>query len=646
MLLCVGVSRLVSLSRSAIVGASWSHQRVRVLDSISFVSLRTPMSNIEPDTQADSPAVEAYQVVARRYRPQTFDQLIGQEHVAGALKQAISTGRIGHAYLFTGARGVGKTSAARVLAKALNCVNGPTIEPCNQCEVCHSVTSGEDVDTIEIDAASNTGVDNIRDLRQNASVKASRCRYKIYIIDEVHMLSKSAFNALLKTLEEPPEHVKFIFATTEPDKIPITILSRCQRFDFAGIEATSIAGRLGQIAAAEGVEIDEEALAVLSIRAAGSMRDSQSLLEQLLAVAGNKITAQEVYTLLGIAPGERMGRMVEALVARDAAAALANLDEAIVGGADVGQTIDQLLGYFRDIMAVVVGCDTNQLRFVLPSQYSQAADLGAKLDVHTVLAMIQVLDQTASRMRGSLHTRTLAEMALVRIAHLDDLDNLADVVAELRSATPPAASAGVKKNGSQAGNVAVPRPTSTQTPPTPSSSSQPGVITAAQSVASEDPSASHRVDPPASTTPTAPVALTSEAVKAAWKQLTAGMDGLLASQAEQAREVCLAGADSVVVRFAPDDQFSKDMCESPANRSELERSLSEHLGGTIALRFEIDRVGAPTTVAKPRVPRKVVSRRQMQSEIAERPFVARAMELFAADISKLKVTPPRDPNRS
>lgn len=590
----------------------------------------SPSQTEAQPTQGAPQRAEAYQVVARRYRPQTFDQLIGQEHVAKALKQAISTGRVGHAYLFTGARGVGKTSAARVLAKALNCVGGPTPEPCNQCEVCRAISAGEDVDTIEIDAASNTGVDNIRDLRQNASVKASRCRSKIYIVDEVHMLSKSAFNALLKTLEEPPEHVKFIFATTEPDRIPITILSRCQRFDFAGIESTSIANRLAQIAAAEGVEIDDEALAVLSIRAAGSMRDSQSLLEQLLAVAGKRITADEVYTLLGIAPGERVSQLVESIVARDAAQALAQLDEALSGGADVGQIVDQLLGYFRDVMAMVVGCDTSQLRYVLPSQYDKTRELGTQLGVHTVLAMIQVLDQTAARMRGSLHTRTLAEMALVRLAHLDDLDELAAAVAQLRASEPE--SADVKKNGSP------PAPAPRRVPPAPAEPPSPRPTSPANSRSDTV----ERVDPPAAAPPT-PVSLTTAVVKRAWGQATANLEGLLASQAEQAHDVRLADDGSVVVSFAADHHFSKDMCEQPTNRQELERSLGAEVGGPVSLKFEIDRsaqVAAEDAPPKPRA----TSKRQLQAEVAERPFVARAMELFAADASKLRVSPPRGPS--
>ncbi len=242
---------------------------------------------LPPHLSAEVETTQAprYVVVARRYRPQTFEELLGQEHVARALSNAITTNRVGHAYLFTGARGVGKTSAARILAKALNCERGPAPVPCNRCDICESISSGDDVDVLEIDGASNRGIDEIRQLRQNANVRPSRERFKIYIIDEVHMLTREAFNALLKTLEEPPGHVKFIFCTTEPGKIPITILSRCQRFDFAGIRSVLIVQRLRQIVESEKVAAEPEALEIIARRANGSMRDSQSLLEQLLAFA-------------------------------------------------------------------------------------------------------------------------------------------------------------------------------------------------------------------------------------------------------------------------------------------------------------------------------------------------------------------------
>jgi DNA polymerase-3 subunit gamma/tau len=258
------------------------------------------------------------------------------------------------------------------------------------------------------------------------------------------MLSKPAFNALLKTLEEPPEHVKFIFATTEPHKIPITILSRCQRFDFAGIRASQIQARLTQIAAAEGVEVEPEAVQILASRAAGSMRDSQSLLEQLLAAANGRITAQDVTRLLGIAPAERLTGLVRQLVQRNAGAALSELEAAIDSGVEVGQLLDQLVGFFRDVMAAAVGCSADQMLYALPSQAAEVAKLGRELGLETILAIIQILDQTAARMRLSMHGRTLVEMAVVRICHLDDLDELATLVAEFRGAAGglPAAHAG------------------------------------------------------------------------------------------------------------------------------------------------------------------------------------------------------------
>lgn len=587
------------------------------------------MSDSELRDQHHESSAAGYTVVARRYRPQTFDELIGQEHVARALKQAISGGRVGHAYLFTGARGVGKTSAARVLAKALNCVQGPTPTPCNECDVCLSVTSGDDVDVIEIDGASNRQIDDIRQLRQNVAVRPSRVPYKVYIIDEVHMLTKEAFNALLKTLEEPPEHVKFIFATTDPEKVPITILSRCQRFDFAGIDAAAIEARLAQIAAAEGVEIDGEALAVLARRAAGSMRDSQSLLEQLLAAAGQRITAEEVYSLLGIAPGERVKHLIDAITTHDAAAALAQLDEAVAGGADVGQIVDQLVGYLRDVMAVVVGCDASQLRYVLPSQHNAVLTLGNELGLHTVLAMIQILDQTAARMRVSVHARTLVEMAVVRMAHLDDLDDLAQAVAELRSSAP-AAARGLKKNAEPTARLA-------RAPLRPVAAS-PRVPANPSAVA---PAQVRPPDGPPATSTASVSSLDQPALDAAWNSVVSGLEGLLSSHADAARDVRLSGDGVAIVRFDPSHIMSKEQCEVPANLTLLQESLARQVGQPISLRFEIDTAAAPATAAVP-PPRRAMSRRQQQAEVAERPFVARAMELFAADPSTLRVTVPAD----
>jgi len=382
-----------------------------------------------------------YQVVARRYRPQRFADLVGQEHVAKGLSGAIESGRIGHAYLFTGARGVGKTSAARIYAKALECERGPAAEPCNACDSCRAIAAGQDVDVVEIDAASNRGIDEIRQLRQNVAVRPARGRFKIYIIDEVHMLTREAFNALLKTLEEPPAHVKFVLCTTEPEKLPITILSRCQRFDFTTVATGSIAGRLAQIVEAEGADVAPEALMLIARRAAGSMRDSQSLLEQLLGSATGPIGVDEVHALIGTGREERIGELVAAIAAREPARALAALDASLQGGADPGGVLDQLIAALRESLLASVGCAPESLALAQGLGVDLAA-LGGRLGTATLLAMLQILDQALARMRTSGHAALLAEMAVIRLATLEDLESLAAAIDRVASAAPPAAAGG------------------------------------------------------------------------------------------------------------------------------------------------------------------------------------------------------------
>ena len=315
-------------------------------------------------------------------------------------------------------------------------MNGPTAEPCNQCDSCQSISTGNDVDVLEIDGASNTGIDHIRELRQNANVRPSRARFKIYIIDEVHMLSTQAFNGLLKTLEEPPEHVKFIFCTTETRKIPITILSRCQRFDFAGISTRSIFDRLRQIIEAEGVQAEDEALEVLARRAAGSMRDSQSLLEQLLSFASERITVADVHGMLGTAGDQRLTAIVKCLVERNAAAALGELNTAAQEGVDVAQLIEQLFGYFRDCMVAAVGCPADSFLYASAASSGDVIDAGRRLGLQTILAVMQILDQTLSRMKFNTQARILAELALVRVCNLEDLEELSGLIVQLQTGQP------------------------------------------------------------------------------------------------------------------------------------------------------------------------------------------------------------------
>ena len=383
-----------------------------------------------------------YTVMARRFRPQAFGEVVGQEAIAQALRNAIAAGRVAHAYLFTGARGVGKTSTVRILAKTLNCAATQGGDPCNACEICRGIAEGGDVDVIEIDGASNRGIDEIRSLRANVNVRPMRSKYKIYIIDEVHMLTKEAFNALLKTLEEPPPNVKFVFCTTDPQKLPDTILSRCQRFDFGTIETHRIRQRLAEIAQSEGVEVEPAAIDLVARRAAGSMRDSQSLFDQLLAFGGPKVVVADVHRLLGTAPDSRLVEMVRALAQRDRLGVLTQLEQALVGGVQAAEFTDQLIGCCRDLMVLTAGADQAGLLAVGDDVRAELLEIGKGWGLQSILAALQILADTKQRMKQVSYGRVLLELGLIRIATLADLEMLAEAVAQLRSGKLPAAVAG------------------------------------------------------------------------------------------------------------------------------------------------------------------------------------------------------------
>ncbi len=384
-----------------------------------------------------------YTVLARRFRPQAFDDVVGQEHVARALRNAIRAGRVAHAYMFTGARGVGKTSTARILAKALNCPNAVDGVPCNQCDICDGISAGNDVDVLEIDGASNRGIDDIRSLRANVGVRSMRTQFKVYIIDEVHMLTKEAFNALLKTLEEPPPNVKFVFCTTEPNKVPDTILSRCQRFDFSSINDRSIGDRLREIAKIEGFEVTEDALELVARRARGSMRDSQSLFDQLLAFSDGTVSSDDVHRMLGTAGDERLVELFDAILEHRPGEVLAQLDASFGLGVQPGELMDQAIGYVRDLIVAISGgtevplCSVaNRHRPILVAQAS-------RLGIHSVMAAFQILSDGKNQMFRSTFARTILEMAMVQLSLLENLTAISDLLSGrlpvLPEMRPPAA---------------------------------------------------------------------------------------------------------------------------------------------------------------------------------------------------------------
>jgi DNA polymerase-3 subunit gamma/tau len=569
----------------------------------------------------------AYQVVARRYRPQRFADLVGQEHVARGLSGAIESGRIGHAYLFTGARGVGKTSAARIYAKALECERGPAAEPCNECDSCRAISAGQDVDVVEIDAASNRGVDEIRQLRQNVAVRPARGRFKVYIIDEVHMLTREAFNALLKTLEEPPSHVKFVLCTTEPEKLPITILSRCQRFDFTTVDVAAIAGRLAQIVAAEGADVSAEALTLIARRAAGSMRDSQSLLEQLLGSAGGTVGVDDVHALIGTGREERVGELVTAIAARDPARALAALDESLQGGADPGGVLDQVIAALRDCLLASVGCDPARLTLSQGLGVDLPA-LGRQLGTANLLAMLQIIDQTLSRMRTSGHPAMLAEMAVIRLAGLEDLQSLAAAIDQVAAATPPA--------GAPPPAQAVAPPARPPVPPAPPAPQKKTTELTA------DDDTPRPAAAPAVAVPPPPLPADAHAT---WHAVAATLDGLLADFAAEAvsaawRDECLE------VTLPATATTAAAFLRRPESTAAITRGLAAAVGRRVRHAVSLAEADADAVAATPvpaQPPRPVVSQAALLREVSEHPLVAHAMTVFDAAIRKVEPRRPRPP---
>jgi DNA polymerase-3 subunit gamma/tau len=526
------------------------------------------MAKLKAATLAASKAVadetHDYTVLARRYRPQQFADLVGQGPVAQALVNALQGNRVAHAYLFTGARGVGKTSTARILAKALNCVTGPTSTPCDTCDMCRSIASGEDQDVLEIDGASNRGIDNIRELRGNVQYRPSRGRYKIYIIDEVHMLSRDAFNALLKTLEEPPPHVKFIFATTEVQKIPVTILSRCQRFDFAGIGPQRIVERLRQIVASEGAQAEPDALPLIARRAGGSMRDAQSLLDQLLAFGGERLTADEVHRLLGTAHDDRVAALAGAVLDHDPKRALDLLSQAADTGLQLGELLDQVIEYWRDLMVVNCAGGTGLDLSVTGAHAEALGQQAARLKLDTILAGLDVLVSTKARSRNSNHGRILLEMALVRLSRLDDLVSLSQLAQWLKQGDAGPVGPGNVRSGAPG------------VPARPPEAAAPAEAAKKKSLNGTN----------TSSTPFTPIPLTAASLSLVWAQVLAQVGRMLQSSLEKTQGVAISGPNTLVLRFPPGYNDHREHCQAPNNIARVEEALRRITGETCNLRIE------------------------------------------------------------
>lgn len=509
----------------------------------------------------------AYTVLARRYRSQTFDDVVGQDAVAQTLKNAIKTGRVAHAYLFTGTRGVGKTTMARILAKALNCLKAkePTSEPCCKCDSCTSINIGEDIDVIEIDGATHTGVDNIRELRQNAIYRPARARYKIYIIDEVHMLSTGAFNALLKILEEPPEHVKFIFATTEPNKVLPTIQSRCQRFDFGTISPALITEQLKTILKSEKIKFEDDLILHLARLANGSMRDALSLLDQLISTGVQPLTVELVEQFLGIPNQQKICQLLTDIGGKDPAVVLAAVDQLLCTGQTATQIIDALIDSMRNLMVIKSAGDKNDFLILTSDERKALSAAEDKFDIPSLIYNITALEKLRWTIKNSDNPRALLEACMLRLTLSEHFISTQQLWTQVQGRKAQTGSDVKKKSVESAESV---KPTAGA-----------GLFN------------SHDNAPPPSTSVPQPVlheTPTLESVKENWQNIidavkpqSPAVAGFLAS----ASPISLDG-NILTLSFPASARFALDMCQKKSDY--LNSSFSAALGTDIKLKFETD----------------------------------------------------------
>lgn len=357
-----------------------------------------------------------HKALYRAYRPQNFEDVVGQEHITRTLKNQIENNNVGHAYLFSGTRGTGKTSTAKIFARAVNCINSINQEPCNVCDVCKDILNDNIMDVIEIDAASNNSVDDIRELRENVKYSPTKSKYKVYIIDEVHMLSQGAFNALLKTLEEPPSYVIFILATTEQHKIPATILSRCQRFDFKRVTVNDMTDRMKKICNEENIEVEDKALNLIARNSQGALRDALSMLDQCISFADHRIEYKDVVELLGTVNIEQLFEMAKFIINQDTKESLQILNEFIIWGKDIRNLINDLIDHFRNLMVCKVSTDLDEI-ISLPEEIIDQLKLQASdVDVNDIIRVLNILSVTQDTMKTSTNPRVLAEITMMKIA--------------------------------------------------------------------------------------------------------------------------------------------------------------------------------------------------------------------------------------
>ncbi|MDE2222761.1 MAG: DNA polymerase III subunit gamma/tau [Candidatus Omnitrophica bacterium] len=525
----------------------------------------------------------SYLVLARKYRPQNFDQLVGQAHITELLRKSIESGRIAHAFLFCGPRGIGKTSTARILAKSLNCAKGPTLKPCGECPACMEIAGSNSFDVIEIDGASNRGIDEIRTLRENVKFAPSYARYKVYIIDEVHMLTSDAFNALLKTLEEPPEHVKFIFATTEVQKVPATILSRCQRFDFKRIANDVIMDNLKGVCTHEKLKVNDEALFAIAKASQGSMRDALGILDQLSALSDKGIEVADVFSMLGMVETEFLFDLTDALIARNCLKALEVFNQIIDRGKDIKQLAKDLTEHFRHLMIIKVGGVSLNGLIDYPAAIKQRlAAQAEKITIAGILRAIELFIESQETARIMENLRMPLEVAFAKLTYggaSGVIPSAPQAAAAAPTATKPA--------------PAAPRPAMASAPAKPQATAA-----APQKMVTIK-------------------AETLEAIKAHWNELTHEVSRRKISVATYLQEGTPSEfkAGKLVITFAKENTYAKDFLNTKDNIRFLEDIFTEKLN-------------APVGISLKTAEKAAIAPKQ------EEPLVKTALEMFGGKVVK------------
>ena len=586
----------------------------------------------------------SYQVIARKYRPQRFEDVVGQEHVTTTLANAIRSGRIAHAYLFCGPRGTGKTTLARIFAKALNCTGGPNPEFDETDPRVKEITEGRSLDVLEIDGASNNGVEQVRELRDTARFAPASSKFKLYIIDEVHMLSTAAFNALLKTLEEPPAHVKFLFATTDPEKVLPTILSRCQRFDLRRIPAKLIVEHLGKIAAQEGVQIDEPALHAIARGADGGMRDAQSTLDQLISFCGTTVVEADVLSMFGLAARAQLLELAQAILAGDAGPALGLLDQLARSGKDLGRLLGDLLNHFRNLLIFQVSRGDKSLLEVSEAELAALVAQASQIETEQLTRVLEVLSYAEGRQRDSASKRIFLEVTLLKAIQAREASSLDAVLKQLRAlreGAGPAAAPAIRASAAPAPLTPAPpapAPASVVAPPTVAPSPSPAPSAAAPSAAP------------------LPALSGGESAEGIWTSLVAAFAGepLFRAQLSSGQPQSLVGR-KLAIGF-PEDDF--ELLNTSRTTALLAAKLSELGVGDVVVKLvplksaapalELSRPAAaaprPAPVAKPpeAKPAKPAPLQLNKEEFANDPAIKAALEIFKATLIEVRAPAPAE----